>query len=396
MRLLFFDFTINFGGGPQGSVYLCRRLNAEHEVHVVDVYGMCREYADAVRAAGLPLHVLYPKQKDTYIGAKGRPLRRLFRAACQVPDFVRIQRRLKRTVIEIDPDAVWVNNEKSLAFLVSSRALRRYPMAMYVRGWATPDQVSPFLCRLMTRRLAGIMTHARASMEQLRLRGIPEEKLFYAPNTICIDRVLEQAAQTVTPPFHDGPALKLLLPAARIQPAKGQDTAVRALRLLLDRGIDAILWLPGKLATGQDPSFQQDVLRLIERLNVQERVCWLGWQDNLPALIQACDMVVLPTHTEGFPRSVLEAMLLRKPVCATPVGGIPEAIVDGDTGCLFEVGDAEGLARAIQRLTADPAATEAMCRRAFEYFQNHHRPEHHTRAVVRMFEQICHLHSESP
>lgn len=389
MRLLFFDFTINFGGGPQGSLYLCRRLNVDHEVHVVDAYGTCREYCEAVRAAGLPLHILYPKAQDTYIGAKDKPVKRFLRAATQIPDFLRIRHRLIRTVVDIRPDAIWVNNEKSLAFLVSSRALRRVPTAMYVRGWATPDQVSPFLCWLMKKYLAAIIAHARASIEQLKKRGIPESKLFYTPNTICVEEVVRRATTTPAVCEPQDPRVKLLLPAARFQPAKGQDTAVRALRRLEDQGVDAVLWLPGKIGTGEDPGFRQEVLHLADDLGVRERVRLLGWQDNMPALMQACDVVVLPTHTEGFPRSILEAMLLKKPVCATPVGGIPEAIQHGSTGYLFEIGDAEGLAEAVRQVVTDPEATRALCRRAYELFQEHHRPEQHTQAIVRMFEHIC-------
>ena len=63
--------------------------------------------------------------------------------------------------------------------------------------------------------------------------------------------------------------------------------------------------------------------------------------------------MVLPSHSEGMPQAVLEAMNCGLPVVATRVGGVPEAVVDGETGLLVEAHDVEGLRSAIEHMITD-------------------------------------------
>ena len=69
-------------------------------------------------------------------------------------------------------------------------------------------------------------------------------------------------------------------------------------------------------------------------------------------LLRECDVFVLPSHSEAIPRTVLEAMVLGRPVIATRVGGIPSVVTDGATGLLVDPGDVDQLADAIGRLAA--------------------------------------------
>ncbi|MCL6554424.1 MAG: glycosyltransferase [Firmicutes bacterium] len=90
------------------------------------------------------------------------------------------------------------------------------------------------------------------------------------------------------------------------------------------------------------------------RAGLTDRVTFLGARDDVPAVLGAADLFVLASRWEGLPFAVLEAMCSGLPVVATRVGGIPEAVVDGETGLLVPPGDARALAEAIERLAADP------------------------------------------
>ena len=76
--------------------------------------------------------------------------------------------------------------------------------------------------------------------------------------------------------------------------------------------------------------------------------------EQVPALYHRIDALVLPSHTEGLPRVVLEAQATGTPVIATRVGGVPEVVDDGATGLLVEARDPAGLAAAIDRIADDP------------------------------------------
>ena len=75
---------------------------------------------------------------------------------------------------------------------------------------------------------------------------------------------------------------------------------------------------------------------------------------------------MLPSLSEGVPRSILEAMALGKPVVASRVGGVAGVVEDGDTGLLVEPGDVGGLADRLRRMIADPGLCARMGRRARE------------------------------
>ena len=81
---------------------------------------------------------------------------------------------------------------------------------------------------------------------------------------------------------------------------------------------------------------------------------------QIPAFYHAIDAFVLPSHTEGLPRVVLEAQATATPVVATRVGGVPEVITDGETGLLCEPHDPDGLATAIDRLGLDESERDRL------------------------------------
>jgi glycosyltransferase involved in cell wall biosynthesis len=73
----------------------------------------------------------------------------------------------------------------------------------------------------------------------------------------------------------------------------------------------------------------------------------------VPRFLQAADFLVLPSYSEGMPQAVLEAMNCGLPIVATRVGGVPEAVIDGETGLLVEPKGVEQLRNAMERMIVD-------------------------------------------
>lgn len=107
-------------------------------------------------------------------------------------------------------------------------------------------------------------------------------------------------------------------------------------------------------------------------LGIRDRLRFLGHRSDVHEVLKAVDMVALPSLAEGFPLAVLEAMAAGIPVIATPVGGVPEAMIDGETGSLVPPQDAGALAAAMTRLLDDQGMRIRMGRdartRALQYF----------------------------
>lgn len=110
------------------------------------------------------------------------------------------------------------------------------------------------------------------------------------------------------------------------------------------RQVDAELWVVGERLSsdrGED---------LEPHFAVAPRLRRLGYRDDVPALLAAADIFVLPSYFEALPMSVIEAMLTGLPVVATNVRGPREQVIDGQTGALVALFDIPALAAALQRL----------------------------------------------
>jgi glycosyltransferase involved in cell wall biosynthesis len=163
------------------------------------------------------------------------------------------------------------------------------------------------------------------------------------------------------------PDAPLVAELGRLCDVKGQRELIRALTSLPDA---RLVLIGTDLERGG--AFQDELEREAERLGVRDRVHFTGHREDARALLAEADVVALPSWTEGLPLAALEAMAQGRPVVATPVGGTPEVVVDGETGLLVPPRDHEALAGAIGRLLADPKLRgrmgEAGRRRAEERF----------------------------
>ena len=126
------------------------------------------------------------------------------------------------------------------------------------------------------------------------------------------------------------------------------------------------------LLAGRESGAMEAVRSRIAALGLEGRVHLLGSRRDVPALLAAAAVVVHPSHEEGFPNAVLEAMAAGKAVVATDVGGIPELVVGGETGILVPRRSPGRLAEALIGLLDDPPRARAMGeagrRRAREVF----------------------------
>ncbi len=160
-----------------------------------------------------------------------------------------------------------------------------------------------------------------------------------------------------------------LLCLGRLVHGKGFDLAVTVFCAILHRFPEARLAI-----AGVGPA--RPVLeRQVAELGLADRVDFLGWVEfeNMPALFNSATIVLMPSRmVEGFGLVALEAALMARPVVATRVGGLPEAIADGKTGVLVERDDSHALAEAITYLLDHPEVAtrmgEAARRRAQELF----------------------------
>ncbi|MCC6139908.1 MAG: glycosyltransferase family 4 protein [Nitrospira sp.] len=143
----------------------------------------------------------------------------------------------------------------------------------------------------------------------------------------------------------DGP---LLVTVARLTQPKGHCDLIESLALLREQ------WPQLQCVCVGDGELRQSLEELAAARGLSSMCRFVGSRDDVMDFYAAADLVVLPSHSEGFPFVILEALAMGKPVIATRVNGVPEVIEHLETGFLVKPRDAAGLAGAIRFLLDNP------------------------------------------
>ena len=134
------------------------------------------------------------------------------------------------------------------------------------------------------------------------------------------------------------PGAYLLGQVAQITPWKGQDTLIRALPTLRSSGLDAHLVFVGQVAFGgpgvryDNHAYRRDLVGLTDALGLRDAVHFLGQRDDVPQVLRALDLSLLPSWEEPFGLVTVESMALGTPPLVSSVGAGPELVDDGVTG----------------------------------------------------------------
>jgi len=135
---------------------------------------------------------------------------------------------------------------------------------------------------------------------------------------------------------------------ANLRPMKGHLTVVDAISLVSEAaGACTFLFVGGDELGGE-------IQRYARAQGVSDNIMFAGYQEDVRPFLGAADVFILASTHESFPTSILEAMSTGLPVVATRVGGVPELVVEGQTGLLIPPADSRALAAAIAQLSLDP------------------------------------------
>jgi glycosyltransferase involved in cell wall biosynthesis len=133
----------------------------------------------------------------------------------------------------------------------------------------------------------------------------------------------------------------------RLSVEKGQLLAIEAFAKAFPDRQDAVLLVVGD---GRD---EQVLRNRASELGVSDNVRFIAFTREIGDLIASCDAVLVPSLKEGFGLTAVNSMAMSRPVIASRVGGLPEVVVDGETGLLTEPGNADSLADAMREIASD-------------------------------------------
>jgi glycosyltransferase involved in cell wall biosynthesis len=354
--LAFFDFAYHYGGSFTGTVTLVREMRQLTDVALIDVYGTCESYMADLQAAGVEPVVLFPDRTTANTIGGRSAVARLTRLVLSVPHMAAIVSRLQRTIREVQPRAMWVNSEKAL-FVTWLAAPRRLPIAVMVR---TEMSSIRSYCVPAWRRANAAVAVSKNSLSSLCSTGHAPGSLHVVYDGIDVSKTIERSKpEPAHLPRCASHSLCLAFPATLAGPLKGHETGIRAVAELVRSGVEVDLWLCGDVPSGVSPDFCHSMQKLAGELEIANRVHFCGYRSDIESVMARSDIVLLPSYTEGLPRSLMEAMAVARPVVATRVGGIPELVRDRVDGILIDPGDVQALAHAL-RVLNDPSTRRQM------------------------------------
>ncbi|WP_090251602.1 TIGR03088 family PEP-CTERM/XrtA system glycosyltransferase [Ectothiorhodospira marina] len=193
-------------------------------------------------------------------------------------------------------------------------------------------------------------------LEYLHRIGIPGGRAALLYNGVSTQRFKPRSpadAPLMPPGFDTSQGTLVIGTVGRMQPVKDQVSLVRAFAQL--RSLRPEMFERLRLVLVGDGPERDAIAREVEHLDVSDQVWLTGARDDTPILLAGMDIFVLPSLAEGTPVTVLEAMASGLPVVASRVGGLPELVVEGETGSLVPPSSPAALAKVLVHYLDDPA-----------------------------------------
>lgn len=330
------------------------------------IYCSGGDYVHRMRAAGHEVHVV-----DTPRGLSPLAVARAI---------LRTYRLLRRERFDI------IHTHGSVIGLIGRVAawLARTPIVAHqVHGFHHHDAMRPgqraiyiWVEKVLALLADRLVFQNQADVDECLRRGIaPRRKLALVGNGIQFG-----AFAPGPEPANDPP---IILCVARFEPVKNHGLLLEAARLLAEQGVAFRLLLVG------DGELRGQYEGWVREHGLAERVEFLGYRDDVPALTAAAEVCVLPSLKEGLPRAIIEAAACARPMVATNVVGNRDTIIDGVTGFLVPLDDAAAMAGRLAMLLADAGLRRRIGQAALAHARQHFDERAVTERIIALYDELA-------
>jgi glycosyltransferase involved in cell wall biosynthesis len=362
MKIIFLETVQDYGGARISTVELAARLKQKHEVLILDTYGSCLPFVEAVKDKGVGLEIAMPRENAFIISASKSKLKNILNFIAFIPHWFRLRLKVLEVIKEFNADYVIVNNSKVLSLLLTLNK-RKYKIGLFARGWFLPKQILPkdrFLYKLLVDKYICVAEATRQAIYASELASL--ENIFVVHNAINIDSLPTKIATLA----NSENVFKILHSGGFLQD-KGIHVSIEIAKILKEKGFSFKLIITGLVYKGKvSQDYYNYILSLIERYSLEDCVVIIKDKSNVIDYFRLCDIVIHPSASEGLPRVIMEAMALKKPVIANAVGGVTDFILNNYTGFLTNFNNIDDYVRHIELLAKDKGIYKIISENAYE------------------------------
>lgn len=384
--MLFVEASVGgvLGGSLTGILHLIERMDRRRFAPALVLYEM-KHVVPALRADGVPVHILPPLPVPTPDGKRRRTARAWLRARELATVVAPRARALARLFRAERPDVVYLSNALTTNLDgVVAAAVCGLPIIVHQKGLRRIGPVERLLSRWVDTCIGmteEVTAHARA-------KGVRARRFVTIYDGINCDAFAPGGGVAVRREFgipEDAPLVGIV---GHLQRWKGQLLVVEAVARAREQHPNLrCLIVGGVHRLGED--FATELRARIAALGLEDHVILTGARRDVAACMDAMDIVIHSSiRPEPFGRVLIEAMALGRPVIAPRLGGPCEIVADGETGILVAPRSAAALGDAIVALVGDPSRRLAMGRAARERVDHVFDIQHHVRAIEAVFDDV--------
>ncbi len=284
------------------------------------------EFVTAARSSGIEVHLLQEKRRFDLAP----------------------RQQLRQLIDRLKPDVLQSHNIKSHLLIRSLGLEEHYPWVAFQHGYTATnlkDRLYNHVDRWTLPAAHRVVTVCGVFAERLEHRGVSAQRIRIQHNAV---RPFERPPEAEVAKIRDQWNLRgrlVILAVGRLSAEKGHADLLRAVAAL--SRVKTPDWR--LLVAGDGPEMASLKAQAAE-LGIGSKVVFAGHQTDLRHYYAGADVLALPSHTEGSPNVVLEAMAAGVPIAACSVGGVPEIVTDGETGLLVPARQPERMAEALSRL----------------------------------------------
>lgn len=330
-------FGMPIGGMERVIMDLCRYVDPDRYRFSICCTSVRGPLADQMEAEGIPV-IYCPNQSRPAKYLRGLELSRIFKNAeidilhtHHMPAFIdsAIATRMTRVPVLINTDHCKDYSIEKKHLMIMERAASYFA-----------DEI------------IAVSNHTREEM--IRYEKIPAGKLSVIYNGVNIKLTRKESPEDLRREFGLKPDETLVGTVGRAVDQKGFDLLLRSVPIVLRRFPKTKFMIVG------GGEREQDLRTLAAELGISNRVVFTSWRRDAVDLIQIFDIFTLTSRFEGMPMVLLEAMALSKPIVATAVGGVPEVVLNGETGRVIDRREPELLGNALSECVGDPTLARRM------------------------------------